>query len=222
MSEKKSSIFVNTLVILIVTFVAVAGLAVVYQVTKEPIAQAEANAKAAVYASVFAEANGFTEVENAETLIDASQAAIENAELGDCSVNEVLTANGANGEALGYVIAATSPNGYGGDIQIAVGISNEGVITGFNVISNNETAGLGSKCTNADFTSQFEGKNAEILKYTKTGAVADDEIDAISGATRTTNAVTQAVNTAIIFYQESFTEEITVRTECLAENTKGE
>lgn len=211
MSEKKSSILTNTIVILLVTFVAVAGLAVVYQVTKEPIAQAEAKAKAAVYEAVFTEADRFTEVENADALIAGAQAAIENAELGDCSVNEVLTANGANGEALGYVIAATSPNGYGGDIQIAVGISNEGVITGFNVISNNETAGLGSKCTNSDFTAQFEGKNAEMLKYTKTGATADDEIDAISGATRTTNAVTQAVNTAIIFYQENF-----------AENVKGE
>ena len=211
MSEKKSSILTNTIVILLVTFVAVAGLAVVYQVTKEPIAQAEAKAKAAVYEAVFTEADRFTEVENAEALIAGAQTAIENAELGDCSVNEVLTANGANGEALGYVIAATSPNGYGGDIQIAVGISNAGVITGFNVISNNETAGLGSKCTNSDFTAQFEGKNAEMLKYTKTGATADDEIDAISGATRTTNAVTQAVNTAIIFYQENF-----------AENVKGE
>ena len=196
---------------LVVTFVAVAGLAVVYQVTKEPIAQAEAKAKAAVYASVVAQAESFTEVENAEALIGASQAAIENAQLGDCSVSEVLIAESADGEALGYVISATSPNGYGGDIQIAVGISNAGVITGFNVISNNETAGLGSKCTNSDFTSQFEGKNADILRYTKTGAVADDEIDAISGATRTTNAVTQAVNTAIVFYQENF-----------AENAKGE
>ena len=211
MSEKKSSILVNTIVILIVTFVAVAGLAVVYQVTKEPIAQAEANAKAAVYAAVFTEADSFTELENAEALTANSQAAIERAELGGCSVNEVLTANRENGETLGYVIAATSPNGYGGDIQIAVGISNAGVITGFNVISNNETAGLGSKCTKADFTSQFEGKNAEMLEYTKTGAVADNEIDAISGATRTTNAVTQAVNTAIIFYNENF-----------AENVKGE
>ena len=204
MSEKKSSILTNTIVILIVTFVAVAGLAVVYQVTKEPIAQAEANAKAAVYAAVFAKADSFTEVENVEALIENSQAAIENAELGDCSVNEVLIAESKSGEALGYVIAATSPNGYGGDIQIAVGISNDGVITGFNVISNNETAGLGSKCTNSDFTSQFEGKNAEMLKYTKTGATADDEIDAISGATRTTNAVTQAVNKAIVFYQFNF------------------
>ena len=210
MSEKKSSILKNTIVMLIVTLISVAGLAVVYQVTKEPIAQAEANAKAAVYASVFAGADNFTEVENAKELIEGTYIASD-AYRDDCSVDEVLIAESESGEALGYVIAATSPNGYGGDIQIAVGISNDGVITGFNVISNNETAGLGSKCTNSDFTSQFEGKNAEILKYTKTGAVADDEIDAISGATRTTNAVTQAVNTAIIFYNENF-----------AENVKGE
>lgn len=210
MSEKKSSILTNTIVILLVTFVAVAGLAVVYQVTKEPIATAEANAKAAVYEAVFSEAASFTEVENAEVLIENTYTTFDE-DRDDCSVDEVLIAESKSGEALGYVIAATSPNGYGGDIQIAVGISNEGVITGFNVISNSETAGLGSKCTNADFTSQFEGKNAGILKYTKTGAVADDEIDAISGATRTTNAVTQAVNKAIIFYQANF-----------AENMKGE
>lgn len=207
MSEKKKNpLLNNTIVILLVTFIAVAGLAVVYQVTKEPIAVAEANAKAAVYEAVFSAADNFTEVENAEVLIESTQAAIESAELGGCSVNEVLVAENASDEALGYVIAATSPNGYGGDIQIAVGISDGGIITGFNVISNSETAGLGSKCTSPDFTSQFEGKIANLLKYTKTGAAADDEIDAISGATRTTNAVTQAVNTAIIFYNENFAE----------------
>lgn len=212
MSEKKkNALFNNTIVILLVTFIAVAGLAVVYQVTKEPIAQAEAKAKAAIYESVFADANSFTEAENLSAMIEGTQQAIEDAGLGGCSVNEVLIAENAGGEAVGYVLAATSPNGYGGDIQIAVGISNAGVITGFNVISNNETAGLGSKCTSADFTSQFEGKNAEMLEYTKTGATADNEIDAISGATRTTNAVTQAVNTAVIFYNEN-----------LAENVKGE
>ena len=204
MSEKKSSILTNTLVILIVTLVAVAGLAVVYQVTKEPIEQAEISAREKVYSSVFAEATGFTEIENAGALTEGIGEALVNADLGGCSVDVALTANGADGNVLGYVIAATSPNGYGGNIQVAVGISKDGVITGFDVISNSETAGLGSKCTAPDFTSQFAGKNAEILKYTKTGAVAENEIDAISGATRTTNAVTQAVNSAIIFYQENF------------------
>ena len=204
MSENKSSIFKNTLVILIVTLIAVAGLAVVYQVTKEPIEKAEISARERIYSTVFSEAAGFTELENTEALAEGIEAALVNADLGGCSVDIALTANGADGSVLGYVIAATSPNGYGGDVQVAVGISNDGVITGFDVISNSETAGLGSKCTAPDFTAQFAGKNADILKYTKTGAAAENEIDAISGATRTTNAVTQAVNSAIIFYQENF------------------
>lgn len=200
MAKKKSSILVNTLVLFVVTFVAVLALAVVNQVTKEPIAQAEINARAEVYRTVYSDAENFSEIENSESLLEGSAEMLAAAGYDGCYINDALAVTDSAGNVKGYVIASTSPSGYGGDIQIALGITSDGVITGFNVVSNSETAGLGSKCTDAEFTSQFAGKSAEALEYTKSGASADNQIDAISGATITTNAVTEATNAAIEFY----------------------
>lgn len=202
--KKKSSVFINTLVLLIVTFVAVLALAVVNQITQGPIAQAEINARAEIYKVVYPDAENFAEMEDTETLLENSAAALTNAGYDGCIINDVLAVEDSSNAIKGYVIAATSPSGYGGDIQVALGITAEGKITGFDVVSNSETAGLGSKCTEPEFKNQFAGKAASILEYTKNGASADNEIDAISGATITTNAVTEAANAAIVFYQENF------------------
>ncbi|MDD6728136.1 MAG: RnfABCDGE type electron transport complex subunit G [Eubacteriales bacterium] len=202
--KKKSSVLVNTLVLFVVTLVAVLALAVVNQITRGPIEQAEINARAEIYKVVYVDAENFAEVENTDSLLEKSGEVLEGAGFGGCSINDVLAVESASGEVQGYVIAATSPSGYGGDIQIALGIKTDGTITGFDVVSNSETAGLGSKCTEPEFKDQFAGKPATKLEYTKSGASADNEIDAISGATITTNAVTEAVNAAIVFYQDSF------------------
>lgn len=204
MAKKKSSIIVNTLVLVIVTFVAIAALAVVNQITKEPIVQAELNARAEVYKTVYAEAASFDEVENTQQMLENAPEMLTNAGYDGCVIDDVLAVTDTNGDTAGYVIAASSPSGYGGNIQVAVGITKDGVIKGVDIVSHNETAGLGSKCTEPEFKSQFAGKTAAILEYSKTGASAENEIDAISGATITTNAVTEAVNAAIVFYQDSF------------------
>lgn len=209
--KKKSSILVNTLVLFVITAIAILALAVVNQITKGPIAQAEIDARAEVYRAVYPDAQDFVEIDNSEELLDGSANMLSGQGLSGCYVNDVLAVTNASGDTVGYVIAATSPNGYGGDVQIAVGINNDGVLTGFDVVSQSETAGLGSKCTESEFKDQFTGKFATILEFTKTGATADNQIDAISGATITTTAVTQATNSAILFYQSN-----------LADLTKGE
>lgn len=202
--KKKSSVLVNTLVLLVVTFVSVLLLAVVNQVTKEPIAQAEINARAEIYKVVYPDAENFAEDENRAEMLENSAQLLESEGYTGCSINDFLVVEDSSKAVKGYVIAATSPNGYGGDIQIALGITKDGEITGFDVVSNSETAGLGSRCTEPEFKDQFAGKPASALEYTKSGASADNEIDAISGATITTNAVTEAANCAIVFYQENF------------------
>lgn len=204
MAKKKSSILTNTLVLFVVTFIAVLALAVVNQVTKEPIAQAEINARAEVYKIVYPDAENFAEVENSESLIEGSAEMLTGVGYDGCFINDVLAVTDAGGSIKGYVIAATSPSGYGGDLQVAVGITKDSVITGFSVVSHSETAGLGSKCTEPEFTSQFANKPAKTLEYTKSGATADNQIDAISGATISTNAATEAANAAIAFYQSNF------------------
>lgn len=202
--KKKSSILVNTLVLFVVTFIAVAALAVVNQITKGPIEQAEINARAEAYKIVYPDAQSFAEVADTEKLLEESAQMLSDAGFDGCSVNDVLAVTDSSSATVGYVISATSPKGYGGDIQVAVGISSkDSKLTGFAVLTSNETAGLGSKCSDAEFTSQFAGKPAATLTA-KAGASADNEIDAVSGATISSKAVTEAANAAIIFYQSNF------------------
>ena len=77
----------------------------------------------------------------------------------------------------------------------------DGTVTGIEMLSISETAGLGMKAKEADFKDQFKDKNVEKFTYTKTGESGDDMIDAISGATITTNAVTNAVDSALVYFQ---------------------
>lgn len=99
-----------------------------------------------------------------------------------------------NGETVGYAVNAAK-NGYDGPVKIMVGITKDLKISGIKILSHSETAGLGAKCTEPSFLGQFEGKSGG-LKIVKT-APSDSEIQAISGATRTTRAVVGGVEEAI-------------------------
>lgn len=194
MEKKKSNIFVNTLVLVVVTLVCVALLAVVNQVTKGPIEQAEVNARAQTYRVVYADAPNFAEVDDSKELIENSPSLLASAGYDGCSINDALSVTDESGNVLGYVVAATSPNGYGGDVQVAIGITKDGVLTGFQPITHSETPGFGARCEDDEFKSQFAG-----MSVSETA----DGIDGISGATITSNAVREAVGSAVVFYQEN-------------------
>ena len=72
MENKKSNLFKNTFVLVIITLVAVAALAVVNQITKGPIEQAEINQKAEAYKVVYADANEFSEIDGLDKMIKNS------------------------------------------------------------------------------------------------------------------------------------------------------
>ena len=116
------------------------------------------------------------------------------------SVNACQEAKDASGTVLGYVLTVTTHEGYGGDIQFTVGVRNDGTLNGISLLSISETAGLGMQAGDV-LVPQFADKNAYPYVYTKTGSTADNEIDAISGATITTNAVTNAVDSALVYFQ---------------------
>ena len=93
----------------------------------------------------------------------------------------------------GHVVEVTSKNGYGGDIVLYVGVDFDGTVRGVSILELSETAGLGMEAPKV-LTPQFAGRNVESFVYTKTGAQADNEVDAITSATITTSAVVDAVN----------------------------
>ncbi len=98
----------------------------------------------------------------------------------------------------GYCINIT-PSGYGGEIDMMVGITPDCTVTGIKVISMSETAGLGSKILNSDFTDQFKDKKAgkdNPLNLIKSGIANENEVVAITGATVSSTAVKNGVNDA--------------------------
>ena len=193
------NIIKNTLILTAITLVAGILLGLVYEITKEPIALAKEAAKKEAYQQVMADADAFDGLD----LIDEATKQVEDTEESSgCTINEVVEAK-VNGETVGYVVTTTTSEGYGGEIQISVGILTDGTVNGVAILSIGETAGLGMKATNEEFYGQYAGKNVEFFSVSKTGASADNEIDALSGATITSNAMTKAVNSAIVYYKHA-------------------
>lgn len=102
-------------------------------------------------------------------------------------------------DVLGYTIKVL-PKGYGGKIELMVGIKSDGTISGINVGNMNETPGLGAKAKEEEFYGQYLGKPATELSVIKSGSAGETEIQAISGATITSKAVTTGVNVAVEVY----------------------
>ena len=118
--------------------------------------------------------------------------------------NVVEVWEGRSGDkVVGYTMK-TLPKGYGGTVEVIVGISSEGVIQGVNIGNHSETPGLGSKAADPAFKDQFIQKSSESLLTVVKGKVnSNSDIAAISGATITSNAVTQGVNSAITIFNEN-------------------
>lgn len=192
-----NKIIKNTIILTIITLVSGVALGAVYEITKAPIANAQEEAKQEAYKQVFEDADSFDDLE-----VDAKEAAeaVKAAGVDDgAEINEAVEAK-QGGETIGYVITATDPNGYVGDIQVSVGIQNDGTVNGIAILSINETAGLGMKASEPEFYEQYSGKQTDHFYVSKDGGEGE-QIDAISGATITTRAVTGAVNASLGYYQ---------------------
>lgn len=188
-------------ILLVITLCAGLILGFVYQITKEPIARAEEEAAKKAYAEVFPQAGDFNELEmNLSEKENAEYAEWKEAGFEGVDIVKVLAALNEGGDRIGYVLTVTSHEGYGGDITFTMGISNDGTLNGISILSISETAGLGMKAESV-LKPQFADKNVSSFTYTKTGATSDNQIDAISGATITTNAVTTAVNGGLYYFQ---------------------
>ena len=168
-----------TIVLVIICLVVTAALAVTYQVTK-PIIEA-INIKNAneARAEVLPDgAGGFTAAEGTfdEGIVDYYAAD-----------------NGAG-------VAITSEDkGFGGVITVMTGISADGAITGVKVTSHAETPGLGTKAMTPEYLSQYIG----LTKITRTEEADATQIDAITGATITSEAVFRSVNKALAQFGET-------------------
>jgi electron transport complex protein RnfG len=170
-------------VLTIICIVAAAALSEVYTLTKAPIEKAAREEKLSAMRRI---TPGFTNEPDADKVTIS---------LGKDSQGNELTRDfyiaTKDNAVIGIDFEASSAAGYGGTINVIVGVTPEGKVTGVEVLKHSETPGLGTKVTAPKWLAQFNGKDLENTKW----AVKKDggDIDYTSGATISPRAVVAAV-----------------------------
>ena len=184
----------NAGILFAITLIAGLALGFVNELTKDPIAYQQELKVQRACAAVFDDAASF------EALPATGGSQGNGVEIGT-----VFKALAGDGTLLGYVINTTSSEGYGGDISLMMGVRMDGTVNGISLLAIAETPGLGMQAGDV-LVPQYAGKNVPSFIYTKSGAVNDNEIDAISGATVTTAAVNNAVNGGLTYFNNTLKE----------------
>jgi len=180
-------IFALGLRLLIITAVAGLILGFANKITAEPIAKQQKMENDAAMKEVLPSADSFN---------------LKEVTLPDGSIITEVNEGTKGSDVAGYAIKV-SPKGYGGLIDMMVGISNEGKVEGIKILSHNETPGLGANAPKEEFSGQFKGKSVESsLEVVKSEPSGDNQIKALTGATITSKAVTDGVNDAVDFYNK--------------------
>lgn len=197
MSEKKKDVTVmlkEAGILFAITLIAGIMLGFVYELTKEPIQLQQQKAVSEACQAVFANAEGQLSFVQTEFVPEEDMAAAlkENG----VTIGKIYQASDAGNALYGYVVEAVSSQGYGGNIDLYVGVTADGTVSGVSILELSETAGLGMEAPKV-LVPQFSGKKVDHFTYTKNGSRSDSEVDAISGATITTKAVVNAVNGGI-------------------------
>lgn len=190
-------IWKNTAILTAITLVAGLLLGAVYEITKEPIRASQERAKQKAYRMVLDSAETFEECE----IVGDTKAekGLRDFAVQGCDISGAAIAKNGAGEEIGYVVTVVSKEGYGGEIEISVGILNDGTVSGIEILSISETAGLGMNAQTPEFRNQFRDVQTEQFELKKDNPSGN--IEAISGATITSRAVTNAVNAGLAYFQ---------------------
>ena len=178
------------LVVTLTVIAAVAGLALalVYTVTEGPIAAAER-----------------------EQTLKAIRNLLQSVMFGeDEQQREIFIARVNGGDLVGVAFSSTSRNGYGGNLEVMVGIVPEGEshkVNRIEILRHVETPGLGTKIAEEKFKGQFNSVNYDNLTFAvdkdDPGSPGKPSIDSITGATISSRAVTEAVQKGMDFFLEN-------------------
>lgn len=186
-SDKVKQVVIPAVALLLICLITTALLGFTDKLTREPIARE----------------NALTAQRSREQVCPAA-ADFEKVDISLQGTNaEVHRALDSDGNTVGFAVA-TSAHGYGGDIKVMTGIDCDGVVIGINVYDNSgETPGLGANTSTQTFMSQYSGVEADKgFVVSKNASKEPDKhpVDAVTGATISSNAVTSAVNEAIDIY----------------------
>lgn len=189
MMQKKESTFLNmVLSLLVITLAAGFSLGYVNDITLEPKAKAKLTKKVNALKTVLPE---FDNDAVSEVVVVKPESVRDSIEIYPAF---------QNGEFVGAAVTGSSEKGYSGLIRIMVGFTPDGHINNISVLEQKETPGLGTKMKGEKFLRQFRDKNPSQydLKVVKDGG----EVDALTGATITTRAFTEATQLAYDVFME--------------------
>ena len=177
MAKKESTLKNMLIALMVITIVSGGVLGFVYSLTKPAIDQVEANKNLKAINEVLK-----SDVEIVKT---------ETKEIDDLTYNLAFD---AEGNFIGAAIKTYSKNGFGGKIELMVGMLANGIINKVSILSQAETPGLGANMVNDKFKGQFDGKDPKSFKLMvkKDGG----DVDAITAATISSRAVSEAIKKA--------------------------
>jgi electron transport complex protein RnfG len=175
-------------------------LAKVFDITKEPIAEAKAEEVRRAIRAVLPHYDNKPDEEFVEKVVGKDKK-------GNDIIRKIYTGK-AGGKIVGRAFLVVAPDGYGGPIEIMMGVDPKGVITGIEIVSHHETPGLGAKIGSKEtWPGRGSGPGGLIGKSLKNNLkVKKDggEIDQITGATISPRAVVKAVKGGLEFYKKEF------------------
>lgn len=196
-----SSILKPGIVLFIISAVVAGILGYVNDITTEPIAQANLKTTQESMSAVLPDTDEWGET------VELNQ--------DDNIIKSYTPGLNADGSVKGYAVSVET-KGYSSGLKLMFGIdanssddngTDEGTLTGLSIMDNsNETPGLGAESSKPEFYEQYAGKKG-TLSVKKGGGAGDSEINAITGATVTSKAVTEAANTVQDFYNSTLAKE---------------
>lgn len=178
-----------SIVLTIICCCAALSLAYVYNLTKDPIAYQQQLKKTKAINDVFPEYGDVSKFD-----VSAFTLCVNGNDDSSCRKYYRIKKNDVLLGTAFEIIAS----GYGGEINIMVGVGIESKVTGIKIIRHSETPGLGANIIKEKFYSQFRGKNINTgWNLKKKGG----DIDQVSGATISSAAVMKAVHDGALLYR---------------------
>ncbi|NLY78003.1 MAG: RnfABCDGE type electron transport complex subunit G [Tissierellia bacterium] len=177
-------------ILLVISAVAAGLLGFSNAVTSEKIAEADKIANEQARQKLLGEAESFVTFDDSKLQEVAGSGS---------NILEISEGYDASSNLVGYIFKANT-SGFGGDIQFMLGVSTEGHITGIEILSHSESPGLGANLEKSYFTDSFKGKSAKGDLTSASEPTADNEIQALTSSTITTNAMLDGVNKILEIY----------------------
>ena len=196
-NNTKDVLFIALKLLVICSIVATIVAAVNF-ITADRIAYNEmvntANALSGIYkddynAPFTVEDNGFVIKDGEATLIKCTETDIP---FISKDVKKLYVLKDSEGNAVGYCVSV-QPMGFKDYIKMLVAVNADCTVKGVEIVSMSETSGIGTKAKDASFLSQFTNRDEVSVKR---------DVDIISGATKTTKPVIDAVAASLLEVSE--------------------